>query len=64
MYGDTEKLIVWQMAHELALKVYELTKGFPKDEIHGLTSQIRRAAVSVPSNSVEGKAKVLEMDDG
>ncbi|NMA14315.1 MAG: four helix bundle protein [Clostridia bacterium] len=57
MYNDTTKLIVWQKSHELVLKIYEITKGFPKDEMFGLTSQIRRAAVSVPSNIVEGKAR-------
>lgn len=57
MYEDTSKLIAWQKAHELALKIYETTKDFPKDEHFGLTSQIRRAAVSIPSNIVEGKAR-------
>jgi four helix bundle protein len=57
MYADTNKLIVWQKAHELVLKTYEITKDFPKDEQFGLTSQIRRAAVSIPSNIVEGKAR-------
>ena len=57
MYNDTSKLIVWQKSHELVLKIYEITKGFPKDELFGLTSQIRRASVSVPSNIVEGKAR-------
>ncbi len=57
MYSDTNKLIAWQKAHELVLKIYEITKDFPKDEQFGLTSQIRRAAVSIPSNIVEGKAR-------
>ena len=57
MYSDTNKLIVWQKSHELALNIYEITKGFPKDELFGLTSQIRRAAVSIPSNIVEGKGR-------
>jgi four helix bundle protein len=57
MYDDTSKLIVWQKAHALVLKIYEITKDFPKGEQLGLTSQIRRAAVSVPSNIVEGKAR-------
>lgn len=57
MYEDTDKLIVWQQAHKLVLKVYEATKSFPKSELFGLTGQIRRAAVSVPSNIVEGRAR-------
>lgn len=57
MYEDTSKLIVWQKSHELVLKIYEITKSFPKDEQFGLTSQVRRAAVSIPSNIVEGKAR-------
>ncbi len=57
MYTDTSKLIVWQKSHELTLKVYQITNSFPKNEMFGLTSQIRRAVVSVPSNIVEGKAR-------
>ena len=51
MYDDTSKLIVWQKSHELTLKIYEITKEFPKDEQFGLIFQIRRAAVSIPSNT-------------
>ena len=50
------ELLIWQRAHELTLAVYELTKDFPSDEKYGLTSQIRRAASSVPANIVEGYA--------
>ncbi|MEG3070196.1 MAG: four helix bundle protein [Candidatus Syntrophopropionicum ammoniitolerans] len=57
MYDDTSRLIVWQKAHDLVLKIYETTQDFPKEELFGLTSQIRRAAVSVASNIVEGKAR-------
>jgi four helix bundle protein len=57
VYDGTSKLIVLQKAHELTLKIYEITKDFPRAEVFGLTAQIRRAAVSVPSNVIEGKAR-------
>jgi four helix bundle protein len=47
-------LKVWQKAHELALAVYNSTRSFPKDELYGLTSQMRRAASSIPANIAEG----------
>lgn len=50
-------LIVWQKAMDLAEEIYRLTKFFPKDELYGLTSQIRRAAVSIPSNIAEGHSR-------
>jgi len=50
-------LIVWQKAIELVTAIYNLTDLFPKEEIFGLTSQIRRAAVSIPSNIAEGKMR-------
>jgi four helix bundle protein len=46
-----EDLIVWQKAHQLVLAIYKLTRDFPREELFGLTSQIRRAAVSVPANA-------------
>jgi four helix bundle protein len=49
-----QDLVVWQKSHKLVLEIYKVTYSFPKDEIFGLTSQIRRAAVSVPANIVEG----------
>lgn len=49
-----EDLIVWQKAHQLTLSIYGMTKSFPREEIFGLSSQMRRAAVSVPSNIAEG----------
>jgi four helix bundle protein len=51
-------LVVWQKAMQLARRVYELTKAFPREELYGLTSQIRCAAVSVPANIAEGAARV------
>ena len=51
------KLIVWQKADELAYQIYLVTKLFPKDERFGLTSQLRRAALSVPTNIVEGSGR-------
>ena len=47
-------LIVWQRAYELAIEIYRITDKFPKNEIYGLYQQIRRAAVSIPSNIAEG----------
>jgi len=54
--------LVWKKAHELTLKIYEITKEFPKDELFGLTSQMRRAATSIPCNIVEGKARGSSKD--
>jgi four helix bundle protein len=47
-------LIVWQKAHAFVLGIYEVSKGFPREEVYGLTSQFRRAAVSIPANIAEG----------
>lgn len=55
--GDFKKLTVWQKAHNLTLKVYELTEILPKEEKFGIISQLRRAAVSVESNIAEGEAR-------
>ena len=62
LFESFDKLLVWQRAHSLVLKLYVVTNTFPKEEIWGLTSQIRRAAVSVPSNIVEGKARGSRKD--
>ncbi len=51
---DFRKLKVWQKAHQFALSVYQASAGFPDEERFGLTSQVRRAAVSIPSNIAEG----------
>ncbi len=54
---DFRSLKVWEKSHELTLKIYKATDGFPKHELYGVTSQIRRAAVSVPTNIAEGSGK-------
>lgn len=65
-------LIVWQKAHQFVLGVYEYSSGFPRSEMYGLSSQLRRAAVSVPANISEGfrrrgrldKARFLNIAQG
>ena len=52
-----EDLVFWKLSHALTLRIYRLTKTFPKEELFGLTSQMRRAAVSVPANIAEGFSK-------
>jgi four helix bundle protein len=52
-----QDLVVWQKAMDLVEHVYKLTRRFPKEEMYGLTSQVRRAAVSIPSNIAEGHAR-------
>jgi four helix bundle protein len=52
-----KELIVWQKAHELTLHIYKITKDFPKEEVYALTSQIRRASVSIAANIAEGYKK-------
>jgi len=54
MLKNYKELKVWQRAYQLCLEIYKVTKTFPKEERYGLSSQIRRAAVSVPSNIAEG----------
>ena len=54
MLQSYRDLLVWQRALELAVRIYRVSEKFPKSEIYGLTSQLRRAAVSVPSNVAEG----------
>jgi len=54
---DHTKLRAYELADELAILIYKITKDFPKEEIFGLTSQMRRAVISVPSNIVEGCAR-------
>ena len=57
-----QDLIVWQKAHQLVLSVYQYSESFPKNELYGLTSQLRRAAVSIPANIAEGFKKRTKPD--
>jgi four helix bundle protein len=67
-----EDLIVWQRAHHFVLSIYRMSADFPKNEIYGLTSQLRRAAVSIPANIAEGfkrrtraeKARFMNISQG
>ena len=56
------ELIVWQKAHQFVLNIYLYTKSFPKEEVYGLTSQFRRAAVSIAANIAEGYKKTGTAD--
>jgi four helix bundle protein len=60
--GGFRDLVAWQKAYELAFLVYQLTKSFPRDEQYGLTSQMRRAAVSVAANIAEGYERQSRRD--
>lgn len=57
-----ENLDVWQIGKKLTIDIYRLTQGFPKDEVFGLTSQLRRAALSVPANIAEGFGRYHYLD--
>lgn len=57
MPSSYRELIVWQRSMDLVTKIYKVTESFPKQEMCGLTSQMRRAAVSVPSNIAEGQGR-------
>jgi four helix bundle protein len=59
---DFRQLKVWEKSHQLALAVYKATKEFPKEELYGLTSQIRRASISIPTNIAEGCGRTTEKD--
>lgn len=58
-----EKLNVWKKSKDLCLLIYEITKQFPKEELYGITSQIRRCVVSIPSNIAEGYAKTSSKEN-
>lgn len=59
---DFHKLGIWQRSHQLTLDVYKMSKSFPKDELFGLTSQIRRATSSIPTNIAEGCGRASNKD--
>jgi four helix bundle protein len=52
-----QDLLVWQKSHELTLKIYKISSSYPKEELFGLTSQIRRSASSIPTNIAEGSGR-------
>ena len=62
MLKHFKELKVWRKSYELSLKLYKLTSTFPKEERFGLTSQIRRSAVSIPSNTAEGYGRKTTAD--
>lgn len=57
-----KELKVWTKAHDFTLKVYEVTQRFPREEVYGMTSQMRRAASSIPANIAEGCGKYTPQD--
>jgi len=59
---DFRQLAVWEKGHHLALEIYKATTEFPKEELYGLTSQIRRATVSIPTNIAEGCGRNTDAD--
>ena len=59
---DFQKLKIWEKSHELTLAVYRATASFPKDELYGLVSQMRRCSSSVPSNIAEGCGRSTKPD--
>ena len=59
---DFRKLLIWEKSHKLTLSIYNLTHSFPKEEMYGLTSQIRRASSSVPINIAEGCGRGSDAD--
>jgi len=59
---DFRQLKVWEKSHQLALAIYKTTKEFPKEELYGLTSQIRRSSMSIPTNIAEGCGRFTDAD--
>ena len=60
--GSFRELKVWQKAHSLTLEVYEISKSFPREEMFGITSQLRRAVISVELNLAEGSGRRESLD--
>jgi four helix bundle protein len=61
---DFRNLKVWERAHSLVLDVYKASKSFPRDEVYGLTSQMRRASVSIGANIAEGSCRKGDVEFG
>lgn len=59
---DYKKLDVWQRSYKLGLTIYSVTKTFPREEMYGLTSQLRRASISIPLNIAEGSRRSTDKD--
>jgi four helix bundle protein len=59
---DYTKIEAWKLADDLTVAIYERTRSFPRDEVYGLTSQLRRASYSVPANIVEGSSRESKKD--
>jgi len=57
MARDFKNIKAWQYADDLAVLVYDKTKSFPREEVYGITSQLRRASVSIPANIAEGASR-------
>lgn len=62
MYEEISKLEVFKKSHELTIQIYQTTKSFPREEVYSLTSQLRRATTSIPSNIAEGRARGSNAD--
>ena len=60
--ADYRNLEVWQLAHQTTLSIYRVTRQFPKTELYGLTTQLRRAAASIPANIAEGAGRGSDKD--
>ncbi len=62
MMHSYKDLVVWQKAMDLVIELYKLTENFPKSEVYGITSQMRRSSVSIPSNIAEGRRRSSRKD--